>query len=403
MMIAGIDGEKKRPPGPGLTGGVVVPDPDILKHEFLLDPDIAYLNHGSFGACPRPVFDAYQRYQRELEREPVDVLQRHFRETMRGARSRLAGFVGCGADELVFVRNTTYGMNVVARSLQVGAGDTILTTDQEYGAVDRMWECVARETGATLVRLPVPFTSPEAIVEAFRRHMNPSVKVLAVPHIAAQLALVFPVESLVRLAQDAGAVAVIDGAHAPGQLPLDLGSLGADFYVGNCHKWLLSPKGAGFLYAAPHRVDQVRPPIIGWGTISEGRSALLLENEWQGTTDISAFLAVGDAITFLEQHDWFREVVPACTRLLDEWSDALLEVTGQDALHAGPGMHAPQMASFRLPPGGYPSLHADLFENYQVEVPVFANGHGEFFRVSVQAYNSREDLQRLVDALGGLL
>ncbi|MDE0596736.1 MAG: aminotransferase class V-fold PLP-dependent enzyme [Roseibacillus sp.] len=376
-----------------------------MKNEFLLDPGIAYLNHGSFGACPRVVFEAYQRYQRELEREPVDYLQRHFRAKMVGARGSLAGFLGCGADDLAFVRNATYGMNLVARSLQVGAGDTILTTDHEYGAVDRMWRAFARETGAELVRVPLvlPATSPDAILEAFRSRIDPSVRVFAFPHIAAVPSVVLPVEGLVQLAKETGVTSVVDGAHAPGQVPLDLGSLGADFYVGNCHKWLLTPKGVGFVYAAAHQAERVRPPVVSWGNISEGTSALLLENEWQGTTDISAVLAVSDAIEFLEEHRWFEKVVPQCACLLEGASAALLEVTGEPSLYGSPGMHPPQMASFRLPPGAHSSLHADLYHQHKVELPVFSDSHGEFFRVSVQAYNSEEDLGRLVDALRALL
>ncbi|MEP4077203.1 aminotransferase class V-fold PLP-dependent enzyme [Haloferula sp.] len=376
-----------------------------MKQHFLLDPEVAYLNHGSFGACPRPVFEAYQQYQRTLEREPVDYLQRHFQEKMHVARADLAGFVGCGADDLAFVRNTTYGMNVVARSLSLKKGDVILISDHEYGAVDRMWRVIAEEYGAELVRVPLalPTATAEEVVEVFRARMDASVKVLALPHIAAETAVLLPVTQLLALAKEAGVISVIDGAHAPGQVPLDLASLGANFYVGNCHKWLLSPKGAGFVYAAPHMADRVRSPIIGWGNISEGSTALLLENEWQGTSDISAFMAVSDAIGFLEKHDWFGKIVPECTRRLDEASEALLQITGQENLYGAAMDHPPQMASFRLPTGGFPRLHTDLYERYKIELPVFCNRHGEFFRVSVQAYNSPDDLERLCVALSDLL
>ncbi|MEJ6718615.1 MAG: aminotransferase class V-fold PLP-dependent enzyme, partial [Akkermansiaceae bacterium] len=234
-----------------------------MKNNFLLDPSITYLNHGSFGACPRPVFEAYQRYQLELEREPVNLLQRNFCEKMKTARSRLAGFLNCGTDDIAFVRNTTYGMNVVARSLSLKRGDIILITDQEYGAVNRMWKTIAEESGAEIVRVPIPLpaTSSSEIVEAFHKHLVSSVRVMAIPHLAADSALRLPVEELVLMARKTNVISVIDGAHAPGQLPLDLNSLGADFYVGNCHKWLLSPKGAGFVYAAPHQADHVRSPI----------------------------------------------------------------------------------------------------------------------------------------------
>lgn len=376
-----------------------------MKEEFLLNPDIAYLNHGSFGACPRPVFEAYQRYQLELEREPVDFLQRHFCEKMHFARTKLADFLGCGGDDLAFVRNTTYGMNVVARSVSLQKGDVILTTDQEYGAVDRMWELVAQEAGARVVRVPVPLpvSSPEEIIDAFRVHLSPPVKVMAVPHLAAETGIRFPVEKLISLARAAGVVSAIDGAHAPGQLPLNLSALGADFYVGNCHKWLLSPKGAGFVYAAPGQAEHVRSPIIGWGNISQGTSKLLLENEWQGTSDTSAFMAVGDAVDFLKSHNWFKKIVPECSHRLASATSELLKVTKQNAVTENESLQCPQMASFRLPPGDHSGLHATLFEDHQIEVPVFSNEHGDFIRVSVQAYNSNEDLKRLTGALRSIL
>ena len=376
-----------------------------LKHEFLLDPEIAYLNHGSFGACPREVFDAYQRYQRELEYEPVNILQRNFRPRMRAARASLAAFLGCGPDDLAFIRNTTYGMNLVARTIPLGAGDTILITDHDYGAVDRMWRTLAAEVGATLVRVPLalPAMSSEEMLDAVRSRIDSSVRVLAFSHLTSETSLRLPVAQLVELAREVGAVSVVDGAHAPGQVPLDLPALAADFYIGNCHKWLLSPKGAGFVYAAPEWADRIVPPVVSWGNISEGTSALLLENEWQGTIDISALLAVADAVAFLEQHRWFENIVPPCARLLEDSIGAILETTGQPSLYGAPDLHAPQMASFRLPAGDHSSLHSDLYHQHKVELPVVTGLQGEFFRVSVQAYNSADDLQRLVEGLKELL
>jgi isopenicillin-N epimerase len=376
-----------------------------LKSEFLLDPEIAYLNHGSFGACPRPVFEAYQSYQRELEREPVDFLQRTFRARMRAARECLAGFLQCDSDNLAFVRNATYGMNLAARSLPLGPGDTVLITDQEYGAVDRMWRTICAETGATLVRaaIPLPASSPEAIVEAVARHLDPSVRVLSFSHLSSESAHLFPIKPLLALAAEAGAISVVDGAHAPGQVPVDLRALGPDFYVGNCHKWMLAPKGAAFVFAADQWVDRIRPPVVSWGTISEGTSALLLENEWQGTIDISSLLAVADAIKFHEQHRWFEQVVPRCTRLIEEATPALLAVTGQDSLYACPELRPPQLATFRLPPGDRSTLHSELYHRHKVEIPIVGKADQFYFRVSVQAYNEAADLQRLADALADLL
>ncbi|MCP4847250.1 MAG: aminotransferase class V-fold PLP-dependent enzyme [Verrucomicrobiaceae bacterium] len=376
-----------------------------MKSEFLLAPEIAYLNHGSFGACPSSVFAACQRYQRELELEPVSFLQRYFPEKIHLARVNLARFLNCEADQLAFVRNATYGMNLVAGSLPIGSGDTVLTTDHEYGAVDRMWQTVCRETGAKLkrVQIPLPVPCAQDLVDAVSENLDPSVRVLTFSHITSASSMRFPAEELVGLAANAGIISVIDGAHAPGQLPLEVGKLNADFYVGNCHKWLLSPKGAAFVHVASKWADHIRPPVVSWGNISKGSTALLLENEWQGTADISATLAVSDAIAFLEKHHWFDEVIPDCTRLLSSATSSLLEITGQHDIYGSAELRAPQMASFLLPEGDCSTLHSRLFEEYQVELPVFTAPQGNLFRVSLQAYNTEEDITRLVASLGDLL
>lgn len=376
-----------------------------MKPEFLLTPEIAYLNHGSFGACPGTVFKAYQDYQRELELEPVNFLQRHFPEKMQLARVKLAGFLHCHADQITFVRNATHGMNLVARSLPIGSGDTVLTTNHEYGAVDRMWQALCSETGAKLkrVQIPLPVRCSQDLIDAIVEQIDSSVRVLTFSHITSASSLRFPVEELVNVAAKAGIISVIDGAHAPGQIPLDLDRLSADFYVGNCHKWLLSPKGAAFVHVAGKWTDHIRPPIVSWGNISKGSNALLLENEWQGTADISAALAVADAIAFLESHDWFNEVIPNCTRLLDRATSCLLEITGQHDIYGSAELRSPQMASFLLPEGDHSSLHSRLFEEYQVELPVFAAPQGNLFRISLQAYNTEQDITRLAAALQDLL
>ena len=376
-----------------------------MKPEFLLAPEIAYLNHGSFGACPRTVFEAYQDYQRELELEPVNFLQRHFPEKMQLARVKLADFLHCHADQVTFVRNATYGMNLVARSLPIGNGDTILTTDHEYGAVDRMWEALCSETGAKLkrVQIPLPVECSQDLIDAIVEQIDSSVRVLTFSHITSASSLRFPVEELVNVAAKAGIISVIDGAHAPGQVPLNLDRLNADFYVGNCHKWLLSPKGAAFVHTSARWTDQIRPPIVSWGNISKGTSSLLLENEWQGTADISATIAVADAIAFLESHHWFDKVIPDCSRLLQKATKDLLEITAQHEIYGSEELRAPQMASLMLPQGDFANLHAQLFDDYQVEIPVFATSYGNLFRVSLQAYNTEDDVLRLCSALKDLL
>ena len=377
----------------------------MLREQFLIDPTVAYLNHGSYGACPIPVFEAYQAYQKELETEPASLLYRDFASRIQKSRERLALFLNCQSDQLAFVRNATYGMNMAANSVDLQPGDKVLATNFEYGAVERMWEMICAERGAELVKvkIPLPYQSSEAMIQLFKSQIDSSIKVITFPHISAATAQLFPIKDLVQLAKSHGAISVIDGAHAPGQINVNLKDIDADFYVGNCHKWMLSPKGVGFVYVARKWEDKIRPPAISWGNISSGTNRLLLENDWQGTADISPILAVEDSITFLKENQWFNRVIPECSKLIDEFNTTILDVTGMRSLYEKNDFEPPQMRSFLLPDGNHSSLHNRLFHDFMIELPVFMDFEDHFFRVSVQAYNNRSDLERLIDALKELL
>ncbi|MDQ7858521.1 MAG: aminotransferase class V-fold PLP-dependent enzyme [Armatimonadota bacterium] len=372
---------------------------------FLLRRDVVFLNHGSFGACPRPVFDAYHRWQVAFEAEPIDFMKRA-RERLAGARAALAAFLGAAPDDLVFVTNATTGANIVARSLELGPGDEVLTTDHEYGGVDRVWRFVCEQSGARLVRaaVPLPVHSREAIVEAIWSRVTPRTRVLACSHVTAPTAIVFPVEELARRARAAGILSVIDGAHAPGQIPLALEPLGADFYAGNCHKWMCAPKGAGFLYARREAQDLLRPLVVSWGWRPEkpGPSRFIDEQEWQGTRDIAAYLAVPAAIAFFEANGW-DAVRAACHRLVGAARAAMNALTGQPALTPeGPAWYG-QMASVFLPACDPEATSNRLREEFGVEVPIWQWGDRQLLRVSVQGYNTPEDVDALVGAVRGVL
>ena len=377
----------------------------MLREQFLIDPTVAYLNHGSYGACPIPVFEAYQAYQKELETEPASLLYRDFASRIQKSRERLALFLNCQSDQLAFVRNATYGMNMAANSVDLQPGDKVLATNFEYGAVERMWEMICAERGAELVKvkIPLPYQSSEAMIQLFKSQIDSSIKVITFPHISAATAQLFPIKDLVQLAKSHGAISVIDGAHAPGQINVNLKDIDADFYVGNCHKWMLSPQGVGFVYVARKWEDKIRPPAISWGNISSGTNRLLLETDWQGTADISPILAVEDSITFLKENQWFNRVIPECSKLIDEFNTTILDVTGMRSLYEKNDFEPPQMRSFLLPDGNHSSLHNRLFHDFMIELPVFMDFEDHFFRVSVQAYNNRSDLERLIDALKELL
>jgi isopenicillin-N epimerase len=276
---------------------VAAVDARSLRPEFLIDPRVTFLNHGSFGACPEPVMRTFQAWQRELEREPVEFLLRRAGGLLRESREALASYVGCRADEVVLVPNATVGMNMVARSLPLAAGDRVVITDHEYGAMDRLWQYVCERHGADLVRceLPTPMRGPDEVIDAFGRALSGGARVVSLSHIASPTGLVLPVDAVCRLAREAGATTVVDGAHVPGQMDLDLASLGADFYVGNCHKWLCSPKVAGFLYTDPAADVRIDPPIVSWGWDAD---ELADRVHWQGTNDLSAFLSIPASIRY---------------------------------------------------------------------------------------------------------
>ncbi len=380
-------------------------DPRELRGRFLLETDIVYLNHGSFGACPREVFDEYQRIQLELEREPVRFLATEFTTRMATARGQLAAYLGASSDDLVYVPNTTTGLNIVARSLALRPGDEVLTTDHEYGALDRMWSYVCGKAKARYVRVPisVPVPSTEDVIQSVWSHVTNRTRVLFLSHITSPTALILPVAPLVERARKAGILSIIDGAHAPGQLPLDLTSLGADVYAGNCHKWMLAPKGSAFLHVRREVQSRIEPLIVSWGWEAErpGPSRFVDYHEWQGTHDISSYLAVPAAIHFMETHNW-RRVADRCRSLLRECYDSLLAVTGGPPLSPNSGEWLGQMASFVLPMGDAEAVQRLLYDEYRIEVPVVRWNDRTVLRVSINAYNERSDLECLRDALSHL-
>lgn len=380
--------------------------PTHLHSLFLLQPDVTFLNHGSFGACPRPVFEEYQRWQLELERQPVEFLGRRFNDLMLTARQALGAFVGAEADDLVYVTNATVGLNIVARSLPLEPGDEVLSTNHEYGALDRTWKFICARRGARYVRQAVttPVNSKDQVVDQIWSGITSRTRVLFLSHITSPTAIIFPVDELIRRARRAGILTVIDGAHAPGQLELNLAELGADFYSGNCHKWLNAPKGAAFLYARREVQHLVEPLVVSWGWESEkpGSSRFIDEQEWQGTRDIAAFLSVPAAIKFMQEHNW-PGVQRECHELLCNARERITALTGLAPLTPNDPAWFAQMATFPLPPLDPDALKRRLYEDYSIEAPIITWNNLRFIRVSIQAYNTRADVDALVAAIEGCI
>jgi isopenicillin-N epimerase len=364
---------------------------------------VHFLNHGSFGACPKVVFEDYQRWQLEMERQPVRFVQHRLHPELLKAREALGAFINAPAEDLVFVDNATWGVNVIARSLSFEPGDEVLTTDHEYGACEMSWEWPLRKQGAKLVKqaIPLPVTTHEEFVETFWAGVTPKTKVVYLSHITSPTALIFPIQEICRRAREAGILSVIDGAHAPGHLDLDMQAIGADVYTGNLHKWLSTPKGSGFLYVRPEHHHWVESLVISWGWGRKGidpNSTFVERNEWQGTRDHSAYLAVPAAIEFRKNNNW-PAVQAECNRMLRATKERLEDLFDMPPLCPDNGEWFVQMSACWVRHDNPEQLKQRLIDEFNVEIPVVGRNGQPGVRISVQAYNTQDDLDALVNAL----
>ena len=385
-----------------------------LRGHWNLHPDVHFLNHGSFGACPAEV-QAKQGYWRtRMERAPVKFLGREVLGHLDEARQVLAEFVGADPGGLVFVPNATTGVNSVLRSLIFEAGDELVITSHGYNACNNVARFVTERAGARVVVADVPFPiqEPEQVTAAILASVTARTKIVLLDHITSPTALVFPVKRLVEELHAKGVQVLIDGAHAPGMLDIDLLELGADYYTGNCHKWLCAPKGAAFLWVREDRRDGIRPAVISHGanTAREGFTRLQDEFDWCGTDDPSAYLCVPEAIRFMaslvpDGWDGVRrrnhELCVAGRRLLlealEQEAPAPESMLGSIAsVVLGPGEACAQRGAFAVDP-----LQTRLFEEHDVEVPIstWPEAPGRLMRISAQLYNELADMQALVAGL----
>jgi isopenicillin-N epimerase len=382
---------------------------DNLKRYFLLDPEIHFLNHGSFGACPIPVFEAYQNWQRQLESQPVLFLGRQYDALLKDARVALGAYLNADADDLVYISNATHGVNIIARSLRLQPGDEVLTTNHEYGACDYTWEFVCGKIGAKYIHqpIPLPIKSEEEIVEQFWSGVTENTKVIYISHITSPTALRLPVEKICTCAREKGILTVVDAAHSPGQINVDLQLLGADVVFGNTHKWLMAPKGSAFLYVRREIQSFVEPLVVSWGYGNDPKlgtgSHYIDILQWTGTKDPTPALAVPDAINFLCEHHW-ELVRQECHELLKQTVERICNLTNMEPLYPLDSDFFSQMAIAPLPTEvDLAALKSRLYDNHKVEVPVIQWQNRKFVRISIQGYNTEEDADALVNGLSKLL
>lgn len=380
----------------------------LPKSDFLLDPDVIFLNHGSFGATPREVFDAYQHWQRRLETQPVKFIARELFGYFKETREALGAYLNAKADDLVLVPNATFGVNIVAHSLKLNAGDEILMSDHEYGACYNTWLLNTQGSGVKIVeqKISLPLQSPEEIIEKFWQGVTPRTKVIFLSHITSPTALTFPVREICQRARQQGILTLIDGAHVPGQMPLDLAKIDADFYVGNAHKWMLSAKGAAFLHVKRQNHALLSPLVVSWGwgqnsPYSTG-TKLIDDLEWWGTKDPSAALTVTTAIRFMQKHNW-QTIQQESNILLTEALEKITAITQMPSAYTSNSYHQMAIAPLPLKTKSAVAFQTALYDQYRIEIPIIRWQGKVFARISIQAYNTAQDVQALANAVRALL
>ena len=375
------------------------------KFDFLVRKDITFLNFGSFGSCPREIFTFYQEKQLELESQPVSFIVEEGIQQLNHARKSLANFVNCEPDDIVFVTNPSYAINTIAKSLPLNKGDEILSTNLEYGALIRTWNYYCEIKGAKFVQqtIPLPLSTTEEIVDAFFKGFNKNTKAIFISQITSSTALILPVAEICLEAKKRGLMTIVDGAHVPAHIALNLRELNADIYTGACHKWMMSPKGASFLYASKETQDWIDPLLISWGFQSANptSSRFIDYHQTAGTRDFSAFLTVPFCIDFMKRHDW-EKVSNTNKEITIEWATRLKDRFNFNSISPIDKSFLGQMFAIPIKTNDSLFLKEILWRKFNIEIPVTQMENRNFIRFSVQAFNDWNDYHRLESALTDL-
>ena len=371
-----------------------------LKKLFMLDPNITYLNHGSFGACPKPIFEDLIHHQKKLEYEPVKYLDMNILDLLNKSRNHLSNYINCNINDIALFQNPSTALNTVIKSLNLQKGDEILSTNHEYGALNMAWRYICKKTGAKYIQkdIQLPLTSKDQFINEFSKSISKKTKVIFLSHITSPTALIFPVKEICKIAKENNIISIIDGAHVPGHIKLDIKDIKPDVYTGACHKWMCSPKGTCFLYVKEELQSIIEPLVISWGyeaEVSSG-SQFLDYLQWQGTKDISAYLTLPYTIKFLKKNNW-NEVSKKCHNLTIWAKDEINNLLNQPSLADNDFLG--QMSSFYINSKNPKRDQLDFYNKYNIQIPFIKWNNQVLMRISIQAYNSKEDVNKLLEAL----
>ena len=375
-----------------------------FKSQFLLNPEITFLNHGSYGSCPVPIFDKYQEWQRKLEHQPVKFFTKDLYQGLLRSRTSLSKFIGCNENEILFFDNPTIAIANIIHSVNLEPGCEVLMTDHEYGALIRAWNIWGQKSGVKIIqqKIELPVTSHQNFIDDFLKGVTKRTKIIFISQITSPTGIVFPLKEIIRYVNDRGILSIVDGAHSPGQINIDMKDLKCDFYTGALHKWLCMPKGTSFLYVKNEHQDWMKPMINSWGKHGEdpGPSEFLQNFQWQGTRDMSRFLIVPDSLDYFK-----KNILPnrnnCYSMVLDAYSK-LESILGTKPLSIGDHWLR-QMVSHPLKKNIPENIKDILLNEHNIEIPIFKWKDSLLIRLSVQCYNNKEDIDSLMKALGSIV
>lgn len=384
----------------------IMSDRTQLINEFQLTKEVTQLNFGSFGACPLPVFETYQTFQRDLEYEPVPFITKRGPALLIESRNALANYIGADAENILFTQNPTYAINILAASLGLKEGDEVLSTNLEYGALDNTWDFYCTKFGAKYIKqnIQLPLVSREQFEADFWKGFSDKTKIVFISQMTSMTGLILPVKEICAEAKKRGLITIVDGAHIPGHIPLNLKELEADFYTGACHKWMMTPKGSSFLMAKQAFHDRLDPLVVSWGynKALQGAERFASFHQFNGTRDFSAYLTIPSALAFMKKHNW-ESVSQECKSLAQSNYLRFCNLLNTQPLAPITNEFLGQLCSIPIQTDDAVALKEKLYSEYQIEIPVMQQNGKTYLRYSVQVYNTQQDLDKLYSAVEELI
>jgi isopenicillin-N epimerase len=372
-----------------------------MRDQFLLDNKTIFLNHGSFGASPKIVFSDYQQWQRQLELNPVQFIVNDGPKYLEQSKKSLSVYINAPIEDLIFTPNPSTALNIVIKNLRLQPGDEILSTDHEYGAMNNTWNYYTTKTGAHYIQqnISTPIVSKEEFLREFWAGLTKKTKVIFISHITSASGMIFPVKEICEKAKSLGLLTIIDGAHVPGHIPLDIQQLDADVYAGACHKWMLAPKGSSFLYVRKELQQNIDPLVISWGySVPFDENSFQAYHQFQGTNDFSAYLSVRKSIEFISSPNWIKQQ-DVCKQQIRHYYPILAKELSTEPICPVNDHFLGQMCSVLINTDQPEELKILLYQDFHIEIPITNLLKDNYLRLSYQTYNTERDVEYLIDAL----